>query len=523
MKKVLIKIKDNTLVFKERIKLNNDYKSIINTNTISANELVFSEEYLINNKHIVSTFLEELIKNFGIDTIIIEKNYFTLIILDLIKDNKYINNLILKEEDPLTFKMCEAIIKTNIKNINCYNLQPFMIEYLDKYGCLVESRNEILFLSKFMILNNLSVASSLFYKVTLQVDLPMNMQDEEDFIAFCKINKYLKTINVNKVQKSDLEFIIDTLRKTNKKNIRIVIHENIDNPEVIEYLREYNKRKSKKSKIYFRLSYSDEYLEENLMKETNSNLLRVCGLMFIILLAFTFGYVFYDNYISMQKDIDIKEKINTVISINDLNTLNAINEQIPENEKKAINQEIANLYNVNPEVVAWLKVNDTNIDYPVVKTINNDYYLNHNFYLESDNNGWIFMDYRNNLNNLSDNIIIYGHNRYYSGIMFGTLPNTLRQSWYENPDNQIITLDTLYETLHYQVFSVYKVYVTTDYLKTLFLDDTARLEFYNMLSERSIHNFDIKLKGSDKILTLQTCANEVERYVLHAVLINEEN
>ena len=521
MKKVLIKIKDNTLVFKERVKLNDDYKSIINTNTISANELVFSEEYLMNNKKIVSTFIEEITKNFGIDTIIIEKNYFTLLILDLIKDNLYINSLILKEEEPLTFKMCEKIVKTNIKNINCYNLQPFMIEYLDKYGCIVESRNEILFLSKFMIENNLSVASSLFYKVTLQVKLPMDNQDEEDFIAFCKINKYLKTINVNKVQKSDLEFIIDNLRKTNKKHVKIVIHENVDNIETIEYLREYNKKKSKKYKIYFKLDYSDEYIEENLMKETNSNLLRLCGLLFILLLSFTFGYVFYDNYISMQKDTLIKEKINEVISVNNLNILDEINEEIPEEEKKVVNQEIANLYNVNPEVIAWLKLNNTNIDYPVVKTINNTYYLKHNFYLENDNNGWIFMDYRNNLNNLSDNIIIYGHNRYYSGIMFGTLPNTLKQSWYQEAENQIITLDTLYETLHYQVFSIYKVYLTTDYLKTLFLDDATRLEFYEMLKDRSIHDFGIELKGSDKILTLQTCANEAERYVLHAVLIDE--
>ena len=521
MKKVLIKIKDNTLIFKERVKLNNDYKSIINTNTISANELVFSEEYLISNKKIVSTFLDEITKNFDIDTIIIEKNYFTLLILDLIKDNHLITNLILKEETPLTFKICEYITKTYIKNINCYNLQPFMIEYLDKYHCLVESRNEILFLSKFMTLNNLSVASSLFYKVTLQVNLPMNAQDEEDFIAFCKINKYLKTINVNKAQKSDLEFMIDNLKKTNKKNIKIVIHENIDNPSTIEYLREYNKKKSKKNKIYFKLDYSKDYLEANLIKETNNSLLRTCGLLLILLLAFTFGYVFYDNYISMQKDIEIKEKINEVISVKNINVIDDINEEIPEDSKKVANQEIANLYNINPEVVAWLKLNNTNIDYPVVKTINNTYYLKHNFYLEDDNNGWIFMDYRNNLNNLSDNIIIYGHNRYYSGVMFGTLPNTLKQSWYTDSENQIITLDTLYETLHYKVFSIYKVYLTTDYLKTMFLNDDSRLEFYNMLSNRSIYDFGIDLKGSDKILTLQTCAGEVERYVLHAVLISE--
>lgn len=88
-----------------------------------------------------------------------------------------------------------------------------MIEYLDKYGVLVESRNEILYLSNFMLQNNLSIFSSMFYKMTIQIDLPMSVQDEEDFEAFIKINKYLKTINVNYVNKNDLEYIINTLRK----------------------------------------------------------------------------------------------------------------------------------------------------------------------------------------------------------------------------------------------------------------------------------------------------------------------
>lgn len=60
MKKILIKIQDNSLVVKERIKLSTEYKSILNTNVISCNELVFSDDYIENNKKIVATFLDEL-------------------------------------------------------------------------------------------------------------------------------------------------------------------------------------------------------------------------------------------------------------------------------------------------------------------------------------------------------------------------------------------------------------------------------------------------------------------------------
>ena len=519
MKKILIKIKDNSLIVKEKVKLSPEYKNILNTNVISCNELVFSDEYIENNQRLVSTFLNELTKTYNINTAILESNVFALIFLKIFKNNKQITTLILKEDSPLTFSMCEAIMRSYIKNVNCYALQPFMIEYLDKYNILVESRNEILFLSNFMIENNLSQFSSLFYKMTLKIEFPMSNQDEQDFIAFCKINKYLKTIDVNTVNKNDLEFLIATLKKTSKKNIKIVIHENINDAQTIEYLRKFNKRKSKKLKIVFRLAYSNEYLRDNIFKQANINILKTCSYLILLIVFFSFGYVFYDNYMSMKSVSDIQDKITQVIEISDSEEIMAdLNEDKGEDDKLIVNEDIVSLIQENPETVGWLKVNNTNIDYPVVQGADNQYYLKHNYYMEEDNNGWVFMDYRNDTELLSDNIIIYAHNRYHSGVMFGTLQNTLRYSWYSNPDNQIISLRTLYEDLEYQIFSIYKISVTTDYMQTLFADDNDRLEFYTMLKDRSIYDFGVTLSGDDKIITLSTCADDYNRYVVHAVL-----
>ena len=519
MKKILIKIKDNSLIVKEKVKLSPEYKNILNTNVISCNELVFSDEYIENNQRLVSTFLNELTKTYNINTAILESNVFALIFLKIFKNNKQITTLILKEDSPLTFSMCEAIMQSYIKNVNCYALQPFMIEYLDKYNILVESRNEILFLSNFMIENNLSQFSSLFYKMTLKIEFPMSNQDEQDFIAFCKINKYLKTIDVNTVNKNDLEFLIATLKKTSKKNIKIVIHENINDAQTIEYLRKFNKRKSKKLKIVFRLAYSNEYLRDNIFKQANINILKTCSYLILLIVFFSFGYVFYDNYMSMKSVSDIQDKITQVIEISDSEEIMAdLNEDKGEDDKLVVNEDIVSLIQENPETVGWLKVNNTNIDYPVVQGADNQYYLKHNYYMEEDNNGWVFMDYRNDTELLSDNIIIYAHNRYHSGVMFGTLQNTLRYSWYSNPDNQIISLRTLYEDLEYQIFSIYKISVTTDYMQTLFADDNDRLEFYTMLKDRSIYDFGVTLSGDDKIITLSTCADDYNRYVVHAVL-----
>ena len=522
MKKVLIKIYENSLIIKEKIRLSNEYKNILNTNVISCNELVFSDDYIKNNKKIMANFFEELTKDSQINTIIFESNLLLSEFLDIFKNNKLVINLILKEESPLTFSICEKIMQSNIKNVNCYTLQPFMIEYLDKYGIMVESRNEILFLSNFMLENNLNQFSNLFYKMNIQMELPLSQQDEEDFNAFCKINKYLKCINVNLVNKNDLEFIIKTLKLYNKKNIKILIHENINNEETANYLKEFNKKKSKKYKIYFRLKYSNEYIKENIFKQTNYSILKFCSYLILLIVIASFSFVFYDNYSSMKRVNTIKENIIKVIEINDSEKIIAdLNANKDEEDKLVVNEDIASLINVNPETVGWLKVNNTNIDYPVVKTINNNYYLSHNFYLEEDNNGWVFMDYRNETEDLSENIIIYAHNRYSNGVMFGTLQNAFRYDWYTNPENQIISLKTLYENLEYQIFSIYKIRVTTDYIKTLFVNNQEKLKFYNMLKNRSIYNFNIELTDKDKILTLSTCADEENRYVIHAVLKNE--
>jgi len=523
MKKILVRIKGNTLVFKERIKLSNDYKSVINTNIISANELVFSDEYIMNNIKIVTNFLNELINTYSIDTIILENSSFLSLILKLVKSSK-VSSLKILDDIPLTYNICEDLTKTNIKNVNCYSLQPFMLEYLDKYGIIVESRNEILFLSNFMLQNNLSKFSSLYYKINLDMTLPLSEQDEQDFADFIRINKYLKIINIDNVNRHDLEFIVKSLKKNNKKNIKIIINNNINDIDTINYLKDFNKRKSNKKRVKFRINYSDDYLTKNIIKQANSNLLFSCGAVILFIIAISFGYVFLDNYRSMKKDNELQEKLSKVINekkdiVKDINN-NDNNEDVLEEE--TINEDVYSLFqDVNPEVVGWITINNTNIDYPIVQTANNSYYLKHNIYFEDDNNGWVFMDYRDKLDYLSDNIILYAHNRYYSGIMFGTLQNTQRKNWYTNPENQVLTFKTMNKILHYKVFSVYKIKTTTDYLQVLFANNNSKKEFFDMLKDRSLYDFGVEFDGSEKIITLSTCAADDHRNVLHAVLIDE--
>lgn len=183
-------------------------------------------------------------------------------------------------------------------------------------------------------------------------------------------------------------------------------------------------------------------------------------------------------------------------------------------EKYKINFE--ELKQKNPDTIAWLKVENTSIEFPVVKTNNNSYYLTHNFNKENNKAGWIFADYKNKFDGTDKNIIIYGHNRR-DDSMFGTLKNVIKKEWYSNEENQYITLITEKEYQKFQVFSIYQIEAEEYYLKTDF-KTTEFSDFISTLKQRSIKDFNVEISDEDEILTLSTCANNNKyRVVLHAV------
>ena len=183
-----------------------------------------------------------------------------------------------------------------------------------------------------------------------------------------------------------------------------------------------------------------------------------------------------------------------------------------------IDVDFNDLKNINPSTIGWIQVNGTNINYPFVQTNDNKYYLNHSFNKSKNSAGWVFMDYRNNISVLDKNTIIYAHGRL-DNTMFGSLKNILTSGWLNNKNNYIVKLSTEYENNLWQVFSVYKIKTTNDYLQISFISNESFLEFTDKLIKRSDFNFNTKVNENDKILTLSTCYNEKEKVVLHAKLI----
>lgn len=205
-----------------------------------------------------------------------------------------------------------------------------------------------------------------------------------------------------------------------------------------------------------------------------------------------------------------KENIETKELITKLNTVKDI-----QNDTLDINE----LKSKNNDTIGWLKVNNTNIDYPFVQSKDNKYYLTHNYNKKKTSAGWIFLDKRNNKDLSDKNNIIYGHSRKDKS-MFGTLKYTLNKNWYKNKDNLIIKITTELKEYNYKIFSVYTIEKENYYLQTDFTTKKEYKTFLNILRERSIYDFKPDIENTTSILTLSTCYKNNKRVVVHAKLIN---
>ena len=133
----------------------------------------------------------------------------------------------------------------------------------------------------------------------------------------------------------------------------------------------------------------------------------------------------------------------------------------------------------------------------------------------------MFEDFRNKNDGSDKNLILYAHGRN-DGSMFGTLRTILTNGWRNNSNNFTVRTATDNELALWQVFSVYRIEVTTDYIQTNFANDAQFEKFINMLKDRSVQDFGATVSGKDQILTLSTCYNSKERVVLHAKLIKRQ-
>lgn len=183
------------------------------------------------------------------------------------------------------------------------------------------------------------------------------------------------------------------------------------------------------------------------------------------------------------------------------------------------------VYAKNNDLVGWLTIPGTNVDYPVVQSKNNkDYYLNHSFYGSSSASGCLYVRELCDVFKPSDNVVIYGHHMTYGG-MFATLDRYMKKSFWE--ENPTFTFDTIYEEHTYQVIAVFKTSANLGegFAYHIFNDAQSEEEFNEFIQTvHSLQMYDtgVTAEYGDMLVSLSTCEETLKngRFVVVAKRIS---
>lgn len=539
MIKIVFKVNGNCINAYKLLK-DTPKEDLNKTNVIDTKELVFSDVYIKNNLELVSSFLNVIIIKRKINTVCIRDFELITIILDIINTIPNITNLIIKPDESINYDIFLKLLDNNyLENLEVYDFPRILLDRLDtNKKIVVKTRTEILFVSNFMKVNNLNTYSDIYYKKNIVIS-DFTSDDKNDIVTFIKINKYLKEINFKNFSVSAFDFMMNLLIQNAKEDIKISFeYDNLKDTDinVISKYKKVNERLLLNANITFKINYSEEYRRNNLFKQININFIKVSLGAVILVIIFMIGINYYKNYVDEQHYLGIENNLKEIIKVNqkkteeenpldviepgdeDLTTTTTTTTTVYDIQYEKV---FSTLQEINKDTIGWLTVNNTRIDYPVVQAKDNDYYLRRDYYQNKNRHGWIFMDYRNNPDELNENTIIYGHNLA-NQTMFGTLRYALNSYWYKKSANQIITFNTPNENMKFQIFSIYTIPTTNDYLDITFPTTDAYQSYIDLVKGRSIYDFNIEVATDDKILTLSTCANgNDKRLVIHAKLIKE--
>lgn len=203
------------------------------------------------------------------------------------------------------------------------------------------------------------------------------------------------------------------------------------------------------------------------------------------------------NYTEDKEQNEVFEELENIVT-------EEKEEKHEEQQEESINLE--KLYDLNNDFIGWLKINGTNISYPVMQTDSNrkEYYLRKNFYKEYSQLGTPYIAEYCNVQT-SDNVIIYGHH-ITNYQVFGELEKYKKKEFYDN--HKIINFNTIYENADYEIIAVFKTVAYTGFKYYQFINSSSEDEFNTFIKrckELSFYNTGKTAKYGDKLLTLSTC------------------
>lgn len=276
-----------------------------------------------------------------------------------------------------------------------------------------------------------------------------------------------------------------------------------------------------------------KYMKSQWSKDIHSKLIIILALIFVlsvVLLAISLISRWQDSRHNQDLMTSLQNETiapsitttttTTTTSAEESTEITVTETTLAETEDKLpTNIDFDSLQAKNPDTVAWIEVPGTVINYPIVLTEDNDYYLHRDFSGNESKAGSIFMDYRNGGIFEDRHSILYGHNMR-DGSMFAGLMAYKDANFFS--ENNLIYIDMPDGRTVWQIFAVYVTTVDFYYIITDFADDQAYHGFLQTIESKSLFRSDISPSVDDNLLTLSTCTYEYDdaRFVVHAMRID---
>lgn len=249
----------------------------------------------------------------------------------------------------------------------------------------------------------------------------------------------------------------------------------------------------------------DKLISTFIKKIKTSNLLYI---IFSMILVFSL-YNIVNIYVDRESRRSSREEAQAIFSSQGSSEELDL-DGIDKEEVKEPLREILKLKEKNEDVIGWISIKNTNIDYPIVQGKDNQYYHRRDWLKNSNIGGSIYLDYRNDpLNILANNShwIIYGHHMK-DGSMFENLMKYKDLDFFiENP---IIEITDLYESHKFEIFSAYVTDTEFYFIETRFPSNRHFKNLVREFGDRSLHESEIKVDKNMKIITLVTCSYEYD-------------
>ncbi len=260
---------------------------------------------------------------------------------------------------------------------------------------------------------------------------------------------------------------------------------------------------------------------------------------FLLSVLIILSLIYIINFFSLKQEAKEQSKLLNTIDIYEKESAKEVAQNISEDEEEKVESEskekgetisteneeqkqetermlqVKQLQEQNPDIVGWLEIENTNINYPVLQGTDNRYYMTHNYKKENSKNGSIFLDAKYNWNIPSNNLLIYGHNLG-NGMMFQELLKYEKESFYQ--EHPVIRFTTADEDTKYEIISAFKSRVYHKSEKNVFRyyfflnneSEEEYREFVKNAKNASLYPINATASYGDQLITLSTCSYHVQ-------------